>query len=85
MQYSVSAARYNLELMSKISATEAPSAPAFKPVLSRASLAVLVALLLLETTINFIDRQVLSVLAPTIRDQFQLTNAHGQKPGPTPW
>src|SRR5262245_18638217 len=35
----------------------------------------LVVLLLGETTINYIDRQVLSVLAPTIRGEFQLSNS----------
>ncbi len=45
------------------------------PVFSRRSLVILVALLLGSTTINYIDRQVLSVLAPTIRDEFGLTNA----------
>jgi len=39
------------------------------------SLVVLVALLLGSTTINYIDRQVLSVLAPFIRDEFRLSNA----------
>jgi MFS transporter, ACS family, hexuronate transporter len=34
----------------------------------------LVALLLGATTINYIDRQVLSVLAPTIRDEFRISN-----------
>jgi ACS family hexuronate transporter-like MFS transporter len=43
--------------------------------LSRAALIVLVALLLGETTINYIDRQVVSVLAPTIRGEFHLSNA----------
>ncbi len=47
----------------------------FQAVFSRASLACLVALLLGSTTINFIDRQTLSVLAPTLRDQFRLSNA----------
>jgi ACS family hexuronate transporter-like MFS transporter len=46
-----------------------------KPVLSNRSLVVLVALLLASTTINYIDRQVLSVLAPTLRDEFHLTNS----------
>jgi ACS family hexuronate transporter-like MFS transporter len=45
------------------------------PVFSNRSLIILVALLLGSTTINYIDRQVLSVLAPTIRDEFGLTNA----------
>lgn len=35
----------------------------------------LIALLLGATTINYIDRQVLSVLAPTLRDEFQLSNS----------
>src|SRR6266481_2985436 len=43
--------------------------------LSRAALIVLVALLLGETTINYIDRQVVSVLAPTIRGEFHLSNS----------
>jgi ACS family hexuronate transporter-like MFS transporter len=49
--------------------------PLKKPVLSNASLIVLVALLLASTTINYIDRQVLSVLAPLLRDEFRLTNS----------
>ncbi|MCC6862663.1 MAG: MFS transporter [Bryobacterales bacterium] len=44
-------------------------------VFSRRSIIILVSLLLGSTTINFIDRQVLSVLAPTIRDEFGLSNA----------
>lgn len=36
----------------------------------------LIALLLGETTINFIDRQVVSVLAPTLRAEFHLSNVH---------
>jgi ACS family hexuronate transporter-like MFS transporter len=46
-----------------------------KPVLSNRALTVLVVLLLGATTINFIDRQVLSVLAPLLRDQFRLSNS----------
>ncbi|MGA2270774.1 MAG: MFS transporter [Bryobacteraceae bacterium] len=46
----------------------------FQSVLSRRALLVLVALLLGETTINFIDRQVVSVLAPTLRAEFHLSN-----------
>ncbi len=42
--------------------------------LSRTALTVLVLLLLGETTINYIDRQVLSVLAPTLRAEFSLSN-----------
>ncbi|MEP7366813.1 MAG: MFS transporter [Acidobacteriota bacterium] len=42
--------------------------------LSRGSLVVLIALLLGSTTINYIDRQVLSVLAPVLRDEFALSN-----------
>src|SRR5580693_9278852 len=39
----------------------------FEAVFSRTALVILVALLLGETTINYIDRQVVSVLAPTLR------------------
>jgi ACS family hexuronate transporter-like MFS transporter len=44
-------------------------------ILSRGALILLVVLLLGETTINYIDRQVVSVLAPTIRGEFQLSNS----------
>ena len=47
---------------------------AFDLVFSRGALVVLVALLLGETTINYIDRQVVSVLAPTLRAEFHLSN-----------
>jgi ACS family hexuronate transporter-like MFS transporter len=47
----------------------------YESALSRGALIVLVMLLLGETTINYIDRQVLSVLAPTIRGEFQLSNS----------
>src|SRR5438128_8498485 len=47
----------------------------FRPSFTRAALFVLVALLLSETTINYIDRQVVSVLAPTLRAEFQLSNS----------
>jgi ACS family hexuronate transporter-like MFS transporter len=46
-----------------------------KHVFSTASLVLLIALLLSSTTINWIDRQVLSVLAPLLRDEFHLTNS----------
>jgi ACS family hexuronate transporter-like MFS transporter len=52
--------------------------PAASPVasaLARPALFILIALLLGETTINFIDRQVLSVLAPTLRQEFNLSNS----------
>jgi len=42
--------------------------------MSRYSLFALIALLLGSTTINYIDRQVLSVLAPALRDEFRLSN-----------
>jgi ACS family hexuronate transporter-like MFS transporter len=42
--------------------------------LSRNSLIALIALLLGSTTINYIDRQVLSVLAPVLRDEFRMSN-----------
>jgi ACS family hexuronate transporter-like MFS transporter len=46
-----------------------------QPVFSQRSLVVLIGLLLGSTTINYIDRQVLSVLAPVLRDEFRLSNA----------
>ena len=46
----------------------------FKPVFTRAALYTLIALMLGETTINYIDRQVVSVLAPTLRAEFGLTS-----------
>lgn len=42
--------------------------------LAKRSVVLLVALLLGSTTINYIDRQVLSVLAPTIRDEYRISN-----------
>jgi ACS family hexuronate transporter-like MFS transporter len=53
----------------------APASSGFRHVFTRASLVILVALLLGETTINFIDRQVVSVLAPTLRNEFHLSNS----------
>jgi ACS family hexuronate transporter-like MFS transporter len=47
----------------------------FRPIFSKTSLVLMVALLLGETTINYIDRQVVSVLAPTLRAEFSLSNA----------
>src|SRR5256885_7070075 len=47
----------------------------FRPIFARASLVLLVVMLLGETTINYIDRQVVSVLAPTLRAEFQLSNS----------
>jgi ACS family hexuronate transporter-like MFS transporter len=55
-------------------ATDAETPEVFRAVLSRRALIILVALLLGETTINFIDRQVVSVLAPTLRAEFHLSN-----------
>jgi len=49
---------------------------AFRPVFTKLGLVLLVALLLGETTINFIDRQVVSVLAPTLRTEFHLSNSN---------
>ena len=46
----------------------------FEAVFSRTALVILVALLLGETTINYIDRQVVSVLAPTLRAEFHMSN-----------
>jgi len=47
----------------------------YESTLTRGALIILVLLLLGETTINYIDRQVLSVLAPTIRGEFHLSNS----------
>src|ERR1039457_4090954 len=47
----------------------------FVPVFSNRSLVILVALLLASTSINYLDRQVLSILAPTLRDEFHLSNS----------
>src|SRR6266436_5066754 len=49
--------------------------PKFEMVFTQRSLIVLLALLLGETTINYIDRQVLSVLAPTLRAEFHMNNS----------
>jgi ACS family hexuronate transporter-like MFS transporter len=46
----------------------------FEEVFMRAALILLVALLLSETTINYIDRQVVSVLAPALRAEFHMSN-----------
>ncbi len=48
---------------------------AFRPTFTKTGLILLVGLLLGETTINFIDRQVVSVLAPTLRAEFHLSNS----------
>lgn len=47
-----------------------------KQVFSKMSLVFLIALLLGSTTINYIDRQVLSILAPVLRGEFHLTNSN---------
>jgi ACS family hexuronate transporter-like MFS transporter len=52
-----------------------PVAGEFRRVFTRSGLVLLVGLLLGETTINFIDRQVVSVLAPTLRNEFHLSNS----------
>jgi len=57
------------------SGTDAAKTPAFESIFPRRSLIVLLALLLGETTINYIDRQVLSVLAPTLRAEFHMNNS----------
>jgi len=59
----------------KDSAVETRAYADHSSALSRAALIVLVMLLLGETTINYIDRQVISVLAPTIRGEFHLSNS----------
>src|ERR1035437_6992142 len=67
--------------MSSLSPREANSVstaatPKFEPVFTRGALFILIALLLGETTVNFIDRQVVSVLAPVLRAEFHLSNSH---------
>jgi MFS transporter, ACS family, hexuronate transporter len=53
-----------------------PSAPGdFVPVFTHRSLVILVVVLLGSTAINYMDRQVLSILAPTLRDEFHLSNS----------
>jgi ACS family hexuronate transporter-like MFS transporter len=47
----------------------------FRRIFTGAGLILLVGLLLGETTINFIDRQVVSVLAPTLQKEFHLSNS----------
>jgi len=54
---------------------KATAGTSFCPVFGRGALVGLVALLVAETTINYLDRQVLSVLAPVLRDEFRLSNA----------
>src|SRR4051794_2702541 len=56
-----------------LSTTEAPVQ--FRPVFAQTGLVLLIALLLGETTINFIDRQVVSVLAPKLREEFGMSNS----------
>jgi MFS transporter, ACS family, hexuronate transporter len=55
--------------------TAVSSSPGHAPALARSAVFLLIALLLGETTVNFIDRQVLSVLAPTLREEFHLSNS----------
>jgi ACS family hexuronate transporter-like MFS transporter len=52
-----------------------PADDGFRPVFTRAALIILVALLFGETTATFIDRQVVSVLGPTLRGEFHLSNS----------
>src|SRR3954451_16664572 len=52
-----------------------PLPATFRPVFTQTGLVLLIALLLGETTVNFIDRQVVSVLAPTLRGEFHLSNS----------
>src|SRR3954468_21031872 len=58
----------------KDAAVTVESPQPFHAVFARRSLIILVGLLLAETTINFIDRQVVSVLAPVLRAEFHLSN-----------
>ena len=50
------------------------NATVFEAVFSHTALVILVALLLGETTVNYIDRQGVSVLAPTLRAEFHMSN-----------
>jgi len=61
--------------MPNLWSTPSVGEPKFQPVFTQRALIVLVVLLLGETTINFIDRQVVSVLAPTLRAEFHLSNS----------
>jgi ACS family hexuronate transporter-like MFS transporter len=61
--------------MAVASKTIASGTTRLESALPRAALILLVTLLLGETTINYIDRQVLSVLAPTLRAEFHLSNS----------
>jgi MFS transporter, ACS family, hexuronate transporter len=54
-------------------AVESPKST-FQTAIPRATLIALGALLLGETTINYIDRQVVSVLGPTLREEFGWSN-----------
>lgn len=55
-------------------AMESPKSANLKTAIPRATLIALGALLLGETTINYIDRQVVSVLGPTLREEFGWSN-----------
>jgi len=46
-----------------------------KSVFTQRAIVMLVALLLFETTINYVDRQVVSVLAPTLMAEFHMSNS----------
>jgi MFS transporter, ACS family, hexuronate transporter len=60
---------------SSVDAGVSEKSAAITPAIPRATLIILGALLLGETTINYIDRQVVSVLAPTLRDEFGWSNS----------
>jgi len=49
--------------------------PEFQAVFTQSALIVFIILLLGETTINYIDRQVVSVLAPTLKAEFSMNNS----------
>jgi ACS family hexuronate transporter-like MFS transporter len=60
---------------SELDVSRLETASGFRPVFGKRSLILLVGLLLGSTTLNYIDRQVLSVLAPILRDEFKLSNS----------
>ena len=55
--------------------TESGNPTEFKAVFTQRAIVMLVVLLLFETTINYVDRQVVSVLAPTLMAEFHMNNS----------
>src|SRR5678810_294194 len=59
---------------STVVANDSEKSAGFASAIPKRTLVVLGALLLGETTINYIDRQVVSVLGPTLREEFGWSN-----------